>query len=396
MLPNLICCKCQRSHSEPRVWPLICRCGNRIGGEYVGPIAPPRHHAKSIRHVPRVKPPDLPCLHRGDEIRRLDCGCEGNSTLYRCAVRGQCLIRPLPASTFRGATCDGCDVRRDPRTSTAIITTHFNPWDRQRLRDTYTEWAAALGHPHQCVELAFGEPETPASVAISGNRQNCLWQKERLINLAISRLPAEVEYVAWIDHDLIFDNPHWLDIGIDMIRRGVDCVQLFSEVAYQERDGSVSRRRRGSVAAWQTSGEIGDSAPGGAWMASRAWLDKVGGLYDRNICGGGDATFLHAVTKCKTTYIDRQAPRLRDDCLAYAERVSASVGYVPGAVRHLWHGDRANRQYLSRDEILVAADFDPVRHLRINADGILELTEAAPAGLADQIAEYFANRRDDG
>ena len=343
----------------------------------------------------RVKPPDLPCLHRGESIRKLDCGCEGNSTLYQCGINGQCLIRPLPASTFRGATCEGCDVRADPKSKAAIITFHFNPSRRLRLRETYMEWAAKLGHPHICYELAFWDAEIPGSIVIPGDRKNCLWQKERLINLAISRLPPEVDYVAWIDHDLIFDNPAWLDIGIDMIRRGVDCVQLFSEVAYQERDGSVSRRRRGSVAAWQTTGEIGDSAPGGAWLASRAWLDSIGGLYDRNICGGGDATFLHAVTKCKTNYVDRQAPKLRDDCLAYAAGITASVGYVPGAVKHLWHGERSNRQYISRDEILCRHDFDPQRHLRIGDNGLLELSNA-PQGLADEIARYFEDRRDDG
>jgi hypothetical protein len=81
--------------------------------------------------------------------------------------------------------------------------------------------------------------------------------------------------------------------------------------------------------------------------------------------------------------------------LAYAARVTAKVGYVPGAVRHLWHGDRANRQYLSRDEILCRHGFDPATHLRISENGLLELSNA-PDGLADEIARYFADRRDDG
>jgi hypothetical protein len=394
-MSNLVCSKCQRSHSKPNVWPLVCRCGNRIGGGYVGPIKPTKHHPKSAKYVHRAKPPELPCLHRGDVIRKLDCGCEGNSTLYRCDVRGECLLRPLPASTFRGATCDACDVRSDPKSKAAIITVHFNPSNRQRLRDTFTEWAAAIGHPFQCWELAFGEPEVPGSIAIRGGRRNCLWQKERLINLAISQLPPEVEYVAWIDHDLLFDNRHWLDIGIDMIRRGVDAVQLFSEVHYLDRNGATERRNRGAVAALQSSGAVDDSAPGGAWLASRAWLDSIGGLYERNICGGGDATFLHATTKCRTSYLDRQAPKLRDDSLAYASRVAAKVGYVPGAVRHIWHGAKRDRQYHSRDEILRRYDFDPVAHLQVGENGALELSDA-PAGLADDIARYFEDRRDDG
>jgi hypothetical protein len=59
-----------------------------------------------------ARAPKLPCIHRGAPIRKLDCGCEGNSILYRCELRGECLLRPLPASTFRGATCDACDARQ--------------------------------------------------------------------------------------------------------------------------------------------------------------------------------------------------------------------------------------------------------------------------------------------
>jgi len=343
-----------------------------------------------------ARAPELPCLHRGQPVRKLDCGCEGNATVYVCGVRDQCLLRPLPISTFRGATCDGCDVRRDPRTSTAIITTHFNPWSRQRLRDTYAQWAEQLGHPHVCYELAFGEPEIPGSVVVRGEWENVLWQKERLLNLAVSRLPADVQFVAWVDHDLVFANPDWLDIGCDMIRRGVDAVQLFDAVDFLDPAGQVIRRNRGSVAAMRTSGDVANSSPGGAWIASRAWLDQIGGIYDRNICGGGDATFLHAVAGCETSYLNRQAPKLRADCLAYAASVTATAGYVPGVVRHLWHGDKSNRQYHSRDAILRQYDFDPHAHLVINPDGILELTPAAPAGLSAAIAAYFRARRDDG
>lgn len=343
-----------------------------------------------------VSAPDLPCLHRGQPVRKLECGCEGNTTVYACGVRDQCLLRPLPSSTFRGATCDACPDRVDPKTRAAIITTHFNPWGRQRLRDTYTEWAERLGFPHVCYELAFGEPEIPGAVVVRGSWENVLWQKERLINLAVAQLPPEVEFVAWVDHDLVFANPHWLDIGVDLVRRGVNAVQLFDSVHFLDPAGKVIRCNRGSVAALRTSGDVGNSSPGGAWIASRAWLDSIGGIYDRNVCGGGDATFLHAVTGCETSYLARQTQKLRSDCVAYAAGISATAGFVPGVVRHLWHGDRVNRQYHSRDAILADYDFDPHAHLVINPDGILELTPAAPAGLRSAIAAYFRARRDDG
>jgi hypothetical protein len=141
---------------------------------------------------------------------------------------------------------------------------------------------------------------------------------------------------------------------------------------------------------------IDNTAPGGAWIASVAWLRSIGGVYDRNICGGGDATFFEAVTGARTNYVERQTRHLRDDCQAYVQRVGgASVAFVPGTVRHLWHGDREHRQYVSRDEILTRHDFDPQRDLTLADSGLYELRD--PFGqLAGEIRQYFADRRDDG
>ena len=74
----------------------------------------------------------------------------------------------------------------------------------------------------------------------------------------------------------------------------------------------------------------------------------------------------------------------------------AGVAYVPGTIRHLWHGDRKNRQYVSRDAMLCNFAADPARHLRIDENGLLAWTTAAPAGIRKAVREYFAARREDG
>lgn len=131
-------------------------------------------------------------------------------------------------------------------------------------------------------------------------------------------------------------------------------------------------------------------------MASRKWLESIGGLYDRNIAGGGDATFLEAVTGAATAFSERQAPKLKKDCQQYCDRVGgAKFGHISGAVKHLWHGDRGNRQYISRDEILCRWDFDPQAMIEV-AGGAWRWTEAAPAGLRAEICQYFVDRREDG
>jgi hypothetical protein len=38
-----------------------------------------------------------------------------------------------------------------------------------------------------------------------------LWQKERLLNLAIKSVPLYVKNIAWLDCDVIFDRSDWAD-----------------------------------------------------------------------------------------------------------------------------------------------------------------------------------------
>ena len=40
--------------------------------------------------------------------------------------------------------------------------------------------------------------------------EHVLWQKERLINVALGHLPKHVKKVAWLDCDILFSNPNWL------------------------------------------------------------------------------------------------------------------------------------------------------------------------------------------
>lgn len=277
----------------------------------------------------------------------------------------------------------------------AIITTHFNPAGFQRLRDTYRQWIKTMPPGVVTIELAGSDADVPEAIHLYGGHDAILWQKERLINYALTLLKPSVRFVAWIDHDLIFQRGDWAQAGVEAILSGLDCVQLFDRVDYLDREGNAVSHQPGAVAQIQ-AGRGPSGAPGGAWMASREWIELIGGLYDRNIAGGGDATFLEAVTGAATAFSERQAPRLREDCQRYRERVGGvKFGHIAGAVKHLWHGDRSNRQYISRDEILCRWDFDPQTMIQ-HEDGPWRWTEAAPAGLRIEIANYFANRREDG
>lgn len=336
------------------------------------------------------------CVHRGPSLRSLDCGCAGDSTVYACGIHGECMVRKLKPAMGPDATCNVCEDRDAPSNYAAVITTHFNPAGHSRLHETWRQWDQWIEHDYQCWELVLGnaEPEIPGSIAIRGGSPNAIWQKERLTNLAIASLPESVRYVAWVDHDLILPD-HWLDSGCEMLANGFDAVQLFDRVTYLGWDGSPLKAYVGA-AATLAAGQTPDQCPGGAWIASRAFLTRIGGIYDRNIVGGGDAVFFGGVTGSRTSFLDRQPNGVQSDARQWMAAVGeCRWGYVRGEARHIWHGDKVNRQYHSRDEILRRHDFDPQRHLRIGEAGLLELSNA-PAGLADEIARYFEDRRDSG
>ena len=61
-----------------------------------------------------------------------------------------------------------------------------------------------------------GSYELPQSMSniyshIGITTNDCIWIKETLINIVISKLPSNWKYVAWIDADISFLNTNWVN-----------------------------------------------------------------------------------------------------------------------------------------------------------------------------------------
>ncbi len=98
-------------------------------------------------------------------------------------------------------------------------------------------------------------------------------------------------------------------------------------------------------------------------------------------------------------YLRHFTPALRgqvDDWMrSFHEDVRGHVGYLPGTVAHLWHGERDNRRYAERLRILTRFEFDPQTDLRLSTEGLWEWTGRKPE-LEHSVREYFRSRREDG
>lgn len=353
------------------------------------------------------------CTHRGQAVASIiSCNCPESfrKPVFQCQVHEKCVLTRHNRENITGVkcceTCPDCSSRPTHTASLnqlAIIAVHFNPQRYALPIRNYWEWQHHLGSLSQnltTIELSFdGQFCIPDSIRISGNQRHVMWQKEALINAAVKQLPPSIKFVAWIDHDLIFANPDWANCAVSMLANGFDVVQLFDRIEYTAADRSVIDQRQAFAAHFLSGQPVGTpSAPGGAWAARRDYFTRIGGLPDNNIVGGADQLACDAWLNRDSHYLTIYPPKLAEAGQAWKHQATTSMrgdcGFVPGKVKHLFHGTRANRHYLQRAEILRRHAFDPQSDIRINADGVCEWSSNKPR-LHAAIAEYFAIRNED-
>lgn len=283
------------------------------------------------------------------------------------------------------------------------MTTYFNPQNDPRLMTNYRRFAAGIqtaGLPLWTIELAYDDDPfqlAPAQrlIQIRGTRAaNLLWQKERLLNLLLAYVPGDAEGILWIDADVEFLNPRWVEQTRAALSR-YEVVQLFADAHQIDPAGKISLIRPSSGHRFVHHGPTPDftgNHPGFAW-AARARLLRDNGFEDRTVCSIGDTIMARAFGS--GLQLD---PAINGNWLRAIERwslpVSAAVqgkfGYVPGSILHLWHGDIKKRGYLPRFRALADHRFDPDTDLVKDANGLWAWSEAARAAKPAMIAAVAA------
>jgi hypothetical protein len=303
------------------------------------------------------------------------------------------------------------------------VTSYYNPVPYRRRLENYRVFRQQLGLPLLTVELVFGvEPDLgpgDADILVQIRGGDVMWQKERLLNLAIATLPAGCDRVAWIDCDVIFEDRDWierLDTRLD------ECllVQAFSNTRHLGREwrpGMPAERGtdfwRSSVFAAIAGGQslqesldqpVGDRrrslSTGFAWAARRELVERHG-LYDAAIVGGGDrllasAAFAHVDAAMER---NRMSERWRRHFLAWAEPWAKAVvgrtGVLDTRIANLWHGDLIHRRTAERHIRLAGFGFDPERDIAIGDTGAWRWASDKPAMHAF-LRDYFVDRQEDG
>lgn len=294
-----------------------------------------------------------------------------------------------------------------------IITSYFN-WCRYKSKyDNYKVFCDGIrkmGVNLLTIECALMDHkfQLPAGRNVVHVRTaSIMWQKERLLNIAIDALPATCQFVVWVDCDLIFTSSTWVSETISGLEQYA-VLQPFDKMIRLPKGRTVSQI--GDAVSTSFMGGIRASAegvapprvghPGFAWAARRDVLEACNGLYDACIVGGADRVIAHAFFG---DYHGKVVSKivlggLGDHYLDWAKRahriVRRSVTLVNGLVLHLWHGSSADRLYFERHEFVDGYGFNPRHDLAVNKWGCWEWASDKPE-LHNWIQSYFSSRNED-
>lgn len=237
-----------------------------------------------------------------------------------------------------------------------------------------------------------------------------LWHKENLINTAIQHLTRTLpdwRYVAWVDADVMFEE-NFIEKTANALQHW-DLVQMWSHaIDYGPNEETIKVHESYMYCYWtgkepaSSNGYTRGGHPGFAWAARRDALNKLGGLIDFGALGSGDRHMATAlVGRVKESVHGDMHPTYHRWLEIWQQRAEVhlrrNIGYVPGTIRHLWHGRKADRGYSSRWRILVDHQFNPETDLKRDVSGLWQLVSETPrqTRLRDEIRRYFRARKED-
>jgi hypothetical protein len=285
-----------------------------------------------------------------------------------------------------------------------VLTAYFNPARYHSRQRNYARFARHVrsfaGVRLLTVECAFGRDPfalDDGEAAIRVRAEHPLWVKENLLNLGLARV--ESPFVAWVDGDVLFQNPRWAEQTIAALHE-YRVVQPWSTVYCLDSEGR--KMDAGTPAFCQVHQRHYDRDlichAGYAWAARRDVLEATGGFLEEVILGGADHLMSRAIWDADPGVWPTVVSGPYRDCVnAWCRRFSAavqrSIGYVDGDIHHLFHGKHRDRRYGERHQLPMRYGYDPARHLRKNADGVNQLVDLPQFCAA--IREYFTARHED-
>lgn len=323
-----------------------------------------------------------------------------------------------------------------PADELAVVSCFFNPGGSARRVSNFKAFLSSIkqsGVRCLVIELAFGS--NPFDIVdhddvIQLRTNDVLWHKERLLNIGIRRLLSDgVRKIAWLDGDIVFDDPEWpLEIASRLEKSNL--CQVFETVGIHTHNSGHPIVAESAVKRFQDSGELYAQAPRRGWnllsgvakggqsgfgWAARAEVLEKALLFERAIVGGGDKlifiaslaqdmsderfkSLTHSKFACDACGHRNKSQAYEDNFHEWAGQWSSAVGgavdYARLHISDMYHGQRSDRGYSTRHDILYRNKYDPATDLTGEHSHCFEWSPGKEQ-LRREVEAYFLSRRED-
>ena len=318
-------------------------------------------------------------------------------------------LESLSPPLIRNASFDAIKNNDPLDNKLHVVVVNSNPCNYTKRIQLAKEFLIRMREFEECiiyvVELAIDEQQyfitennNPRHLRLHGNQ--ALWHKENMINLGVRHLfPSEWKAMAWIDADIEFENPSWALDTLKILNGAADIVQVWSHACDMDKNFNtmkVFESFASKHAKHKKFNEDGVWHPGYGWAMTRKAWNKLGGLYDLSILGSGDYNMAMALRGQGQYSLNNETTQDYKVSLQAWERRATGLrlSYVPGVIRHHYHGSKQNRAYCERWKILVDNCYSPLKHAFYNSNGFLNLNPLHTNLLKD-ILKYFKERKED-
>jgi hypothetical protein len=294
-----------------------------------------------------------------------------------------------------------------------VIIIISNPCLYKRRYILINEFVKRIEEEEENVELYIVEMIYPGQKFIITDENNSkhlqlssqtpIWHKENMINLGVKYLlPSNYKAFAWIDSDIEFENNNWALDTLKILNGSKDIIQLFSHCVDMDKDETTLNLFQSFGYNYNKNKKYSSKKldywhPGFAWAITRKSYEKLGGLFQMGILGSGDNVIaLSIIGKVKIIINEKYNDGYKNAILDYQKNAKTlRLGYVPGVIRHHFHGTKSNRKYVERNDILIKHNYSPILHLTIDEKGILIPTCSFIDEFKEDIMNYFRERKED-
>jgi hypothetical protein len=301
------------------------------------------------------------------------------------------------------------------------ITAYFNPVGYRSRLANYKTFRDRLTLPLVTVELAheglFELVESDADILVQLRGGDVLWQKERLLSIALDAVPEACDKVVWLDCDVILEPADpWPEVSQKLDEYVL--VQPFLEALDLPAgwnggalvDGAFRGRSVGYAAATGMPMDrvlITDLSErrrppwrSGFGVAFRRDVIAQHDFYYGRVLGGNDRAMLCGALGQFEALVEghyltaRQQEHFKEWAEPFFDTVSGRMGYAEATVGHLWHGQLSDRHYRQRHRALRELGLDPYTDIALDENGCLRWSSEKPR-LHRLALEHFIGRRED-